>query len=54
MRNFDEFVSTHLSTYIIHGHSAIYGYKEDDIVMLTDDAKNPRQIPTARNMVCFF
>lgn len=31
--------------------TATYGYKEQDIVMLTDDASNPRQIPTARNMV---
>lgn len=34
--------------------SAIYGYKEEDIVMLTDDARNPRQIPTNRNIVSFF
>lgn len=32
-------------------HTATYGYKEEDIVMLTDDAKNPRQIPTTRNIV---
>jgi len=28
-----------------------YGYKEEDIVMLTDDARNPRQIPTNRNII---
>ncbi|EPQ52837.1 peptidase C14 [Gloeophyllum trabeum ATCC 11539] len=28
-----------------------YGYKEDDIVMLTDDASNPRQIPTKDNIL---
>jgi hypothetical protein len=28
----------------------IYGYKEEDIVMLTDDARNPRQLPTVRNI----
>ena len=30
---------------------ANYGYKQDDIVMLTDDASNPRQIPTRDNIV---
>lgn len=28
-----------------------YGYKEGDIVMLTDDASNARQIPTKRNII---
>jgi hypothetical protein len=28
-----------------------YGYKEGDIVMLTDDARNPRQVPTKENIV---
>ncbi|KAI0342819.1 hypothetical protein BDW22DRAFT_1428962 [Trametopsis cervina] len=28
-----------------------FGYKQDDIVMLTDDAKNPRQIPTKQNII---
>ncbi|GJE88675.1 caspase family protein [Phanerochaete sordida] len=28
-----------------------FGYKPDDIVMLTDDAQNPRQIPTKQNML---
>lgn len=28
-----------------------FGYKEDDIVMLTDDARNPRQLPTRDNIV---
>lgn len=28
-----------------------FGYKQDDIVMLTDDARNPRQIPTRANMI---
>ncbi|KAL1697145.1 caspase domain-containing protein [Schizophyllum commune] len=30
---------------------ANYGYKQDDIVMLTDDASNPRQIPTRDNII---
>ena len=28
-----------------------YGYKDDDIVMLTDDAPNPQQMPTRENIV---
>jgi hypothetical protein len=28
-----------------------YHYSPDDIVMLTDDARNPRQIPTRANMI---
>jgi len=28
-----------------------FGYKADDIVTLTDDAKNPRQQPTKENIV---
>lgn len=28
-----------------------YNYKSEDIVMLTDDARNPRQIPTRQNMI---
>ena len=32
-------------------HTATFGYKEEDIVMLTDDARDPRQIPTNKNMV---
>nr|P0CM58.1 RecName: Full=Metacaspase-1; Flags: Precursor [Cryptococcus neoformans var. neoformans JEC21]P0CM59.1 RecName: Full=Metacaspase-1; Flags: Precursor [Cryptococcus neoformans var. neoformans B-3501A] len=28
-----------------------YGYKSEDIVMLTDDARNPRQIPTRANIL---
>ncbi|ODO08733.1 metacaspase-1 [Cryptococcus wingfieldii CBS 7118] len=28
-----------------------YGYKSEDIVMLTDDARNTRQIPTRANMI---
>nr|ODN93748.1 metacaspase-1 [Cryptococcus depauperatus CBS 7855] len=28
-----------------------YGYKTEDIVVLTDDARNPRQIPTHANMI---
>lgn len=30
---------------------AQYGYKKEDIVMLTDDATNPRQKPTRENIV---
>ena len=32
----------------------VWGYKQDDIVMLTDDAQNPRQIPTRDNIVGSF
>jgi hypothetical protein len=28
-----------------------FGYQKDDIVMLTDDARNPRQIPTRDNIL---
>ena len=28
-----------------------YRYKPEDIVMLTDDSRNPRQIPTRANMI---
>lgn len=28
-----------------------HGYKPDDMVVLTDDSRNPRQIPTRANMV---
>lgn len=28
-----------------------FGYKQDDIVLLSDDARNPRQIPTRENMI---
>jgi hypothetical protein len=28
-----------------------FGYKADDIVMLTDDARNPRQMPTKDNII---
>ncbi|KAJ3532748.1 hypothetical protein NM688_g7380 [Phlebia brevispora] len=28
-----------------------YGYKDDDIVMLTDDSRDPRSIPTKANML---
>ncbi|KIM80480.1 hypothetical protein PILCRDRAFT_73139, partial [Piloderma croceum F 1598] len=28
-----------------------FGYKPDDIVMLTDDAQNPRQLPTKENII---
>lgn len=31
--------------------TAQFGYKEDDIVMLTDDQNDPRAIPTKENMV---
>lgn len=42
---------------IISHFVAQFGYKQDDIVMLTDDARNPRQIPTRENIVsgaCFY
>jgi hypothetical protein len=32
--------------------SAQYGYKQEDIVMLTDDARDARQQPTKTNIVC--
>lgn len=28
-----------------------FGYKDDDIVILTDDARNPRQLPTRDNII---
>jgi metacaspase-1 len=28
-----------------------FGYSQDDIVLLTDDASNPRQIPTGENII---
>lgn len=28
-----------------------YNYRSDDMVILTDDSKNPRQIPTKANMI---
>jgi metacaspase-1 len=31
---------------------AAFGYNRNDIVMLTDDARNPRQVPTKENIVC--
>jgi hypothetical protein len=31
-----------------------FGYREEDIVMLTDDAKNPRQQPTKDNIVSVY
>jgi hypothetical protein len=30
---------------------AQFGYKEEDMVILTDDARDPRQVPTQQNMV---
>jgi hypothetical protein len=38
-RNIQRFLCTH------------FGYKNEDIVMLTDDNKNPRQIPTRENII---
>jgi len=29
----------------------MFGYKQEDIVMLTDDAQNPRQLPTKQNIL---
>lgn len=29
-----------------------WGYKQDDMVILTDDATNPRMQPTTANIVC--
>lgn len=34
--------------------SAKFGYNHDDVVMLTDDAPNPRQQPTKENIVYLF
>jgi hypothetical protein len=28
-----------------------YGYRSEDMVILTDDQKNPRSIPTKANMI---
>lgn len=33
---------------------AQFRYKEEDMVILTDDARNPRQIPTQENIVGSF
>ena len=34
---------------------AYYGYKREDIIMLTDDSTDPRMMPTRENMVrCFY
>lgn len=35
----------------IEVHTGQYGYCDEDIVMLTDDAPNPRMIPTKDNIV---
>ena len=37
--------------FLMHSISEVWGYREEDIVMLTDDASNPRQIPTRDNIV---
>ncbi|KAK0431431.1 caspase domain-containing protein [Armillaria borealis] len=37
----------HIRNFLIR----FWGYKEEDIVMLTDDSTNPRQQPTRRNMI---
>jgi hypothetical protein len=43
------------TTDILHSNvgrfSARYGYKQEDVVMLTDDATNARQVPTKENIV---
>lgn len=31
--------------------SSQFGYKEEDMVILTDDARDPRQVPTQQNML---
>lgn len=36
---------------VAHSITELWGYKEDDIVVLTDDAQNPRQIPSRDNIV---
>lgn len=28
-----------------------YGYRDEDMVILTDDTRNPRQMPTKQNMI---
>jgi hypothetical protein len=38
-------------TLLIVLSEAYYGYKKDDIVMLTDDSTNPRMMPTRENIV---
>jgi metacaspase-1 len=37
--------------FVTHKLIGQFGYKPDDIVMLTDDAPNPVQIPTRQNIV---
>ena len=34
-----------------HRHLGYQGYKAEDIVLLTDDATDPRLIPTRQNML---
>lgn len=49
-----QYVGFHLSCLMIlidllnSGH---FGYNQDDIVMLTDDARNSQQVPTRENIV---
>lgn len=40
-----------LSTTILCHVLEKFGYKRDDIVVLTDDQQDPRSIPTRNNMV---
>ncbi|KAI0671650.1 caspase domain-containing protein, partial [Trametes maxima] len=35
----------------LKGEFQLWGYREDDIVVLTDDATNPRQVPTKDNIL---
>ena len=37
--------------YFLTRFVAQFNYKQEDIVMLTDDAQNPRQIPNKQNIV---
>jgi len=54
-QNIQRFLCSKSHTPIIrifsHPHSAQFGYKKEDIVMLTDDATNPRMMPTRDNIV---
>lgn len=45
--------SSHYAVHVVyHGlFPAQFGYKEDDMVILTDDARDPRQMPTQQNIV---
>lgn len=60
MINVKQFLCSELWMYVLTNLliecAEYWGYKEHDIVTLTDDAPNPRQKPTKQNIVglCFW